>query len=90
MAQIAQHVKISSSNEENQFPSQVVVKLKENAKVVTLRSEKAYEGPELIEDNSQKEDEGVPKSVECEIENELRESEPHHSEQSVHREKEKE
>ncbi|XP_021773528.1 uncharacterized protein LOC110737476 [Chenopodium quinoa] len=70
-AQISQQVGSSSSNPSGHFPSSTVVNPKEQAKAITLRSGRGYEGPVMSEEEPQKRDEGVVVRSEDDIENEL-------------------
>ncbi|XP_021743413.1 uncharacterized protein LOC110709500 [Chenopodium quinoa] len=71
LAQIAQQVGSSSSNPSGHFPSSTVVNLKEQAKAITLRSGRGYEGPVMSEEEPQKTDEGVVVRGEDDFENEI-------------------
>ncbi|XP_021730516.1 uncharacterized protein LOC110697458 [Chenopodium quinoa] len=71
LAQIAQQVGSSSSNPSGHFPSSTVVNPKEQAKAITLRSGRGYEGPVMSEEEPQKRDEGVVVRSEDDFENEV-------------------
>ncbi|XP_021744415.1 uncharacterized protein LOC110710430 [Chenopodium quinoa] len=71
LAQIAQQVGSSSSNPSGHFPSSTVVNPKEQAKAITLRSGRGYEGPVMSEEDPQKRDEGVVVRSEDDFENEV-------------------
>ncbi|XP_021766687.1 uncharacterized protein LOC110731163 [Chenopodium quinoa] len=71
LAQIAQQVGSSSSNPSGHFPSSTVVNPKEQAKAITLRSGRGYEGPVMSEEETQKRDEGVVVRSEDDFENEV-------------------
>ncbi|XP_021727822.1 uncharacterized protein LOC110694935 [Chenopodium quinoa] len=71
LAQIAQQVGSSSSNPNGHFPSSTVVNPKEQAKAITLRSGRGYEGPVMSEEEPQKRDEGVVVRSEDDFENEV-------------------
>ncbi|XP_021727434.1 uncharacterized protein LOC110694570 [Chenopodium quinoa] len=71
LAQIAQQVGSSSSNPSGHIPSSTVVNPKEQAKAITLRSGRGYEGSVMSEEEPQKRDEGVVVRNEDEFENEI-------------------
>ncbi|XP_021750654.1 uncharacterized protein LOC110716341 [Chenopodium quinoa] len=71
LAQIAQQVGSSSSNPSGHFPSSIVVNPKEQAKAITLRSGRGYEGPVMSEEEPQKRDKGVVVRSEDDFENEV-------------------
>ncbi|XP_021721525.1 uncharacterized protein LOC110689103 [Chenopodium quinoa] len=59
LAQIAQQVKSSSSNPSGHFPSSTVVNPKEQAKAITFRLRRGYEGSVMSEEEPQNRDGGV-------------------------------